>query len=60
VRNHIIDFLVSRSKNFADEMQGNNYDRRQVPVVRPGVPEPVVAAAPTVTPTWPGLIQHRA
>jgi hypothetical protein len=38
VRNHIIDFLVSRSKNFADEMTGTNYDRRRVPVVRPGAP----------------------
>ena len=36
VRNHIIDFLVSRSRNFADEMKGTNYDRRRVPVVRPG------------------------
>jgi nitrate/nitrite transport system ATP-binding protein len=36
VRNHIIDFLVSRSKNFAGEMKGANYDRRRVPVVRPG------------------------
>jgi nitrate/nitrite transport system ATP-binding protein len=39
VRNHIIDFLVSRSKNFADEMAGTNYDRRHVPVVRPGTPQ---------------------
>jgi nitrate/nitrite transport system ATP-binding protein len=38
VRNHIIDFLVSRSKNFAEEMMGANYDRRHVPVVRPGTP----------------------
>ena len=71
VRNHIIDFLVSRSKNFADEMQGKNYDRRRVPVVRPGAPQagsnrPAaldttdVAADAAVTPTWPGLIQHRA
>src|SRR5712691_3483518 len=44
VRNHIIDFLVSRSKNFAEDMKGSDYDRRHVPVVRPGVPEPVVAA----------------
>jgi len=40
VRNHIIDFLVSRSKNFAEEMKGATYDRRHVPVVRP-------AAAPS-------------
>jgi nitrate/nitrite transport system ATP-binding protein len=38
VRNHIIDFLVSRSRSFADEMKGTNYDRRRVPVVRPGAP----------------------
>jgi hypothetical protein len=25
-------------------MQARGYDRRQVPVVRPGVPEPAVAA----------------
>jgi nitrate/nitrite transport system ATP-binding protein len=51
VRNHIIDFLVSRSKNFAEDMRGSDYDRRRVPVVRPGVPEPVVAAQAPVTPT---------
>src|ERR671935_1974885 len=45
VRNHIIDFLVSRSKNFADEMKGTNYDRRRVPVVRPGTPQ-VAATRP--------------
>jgi nitrate/nitrite transport system ATP-binding protein len=43
VRNHIIDFLVSRSKGFAEEVKGDGYDRRQVPVVRPGAPEPVIA-----------------
>jgi nitrate/nitrite transport system ATP-binding protein len=43
VRNHIIDFLISRSRNFADEMQGNGYDRRRIPVLRPGVPEPALA-----------------
>ena len=39
VRNHIIDFLVTRSKNFAEAMKGNDYDRRHVPVVRPGAPQ---------------------
>jgi nitrate/nitrite transport system ATP-binding protein len=48
VRNHIIDFLVTRSKNFTGEMQTHGYDRRRVPVVRPGVPVPVVAAASPV------------
>jgi nitrate/nitrite transport system ATP-binding protein len=63
VRNHIIDFLVSRSKNFAADMHARGYDRRRVPVVRPGAPEPVVAAethAPKPVPTRPGLVQGRA
>jgi nitrate/nitrite transport system ATP-binding protein len=60
VRNHIIDFLVSRSKNFAEDMKVSSYDRRHVPVVRPGAPEPVIAAEAPVTPTWPGLVQNRA
>jgi len=38
VRNHIIDFLVSRSRSFAEETKGTDYDRRRVPVVRPGAP----------------------
>src|SRR5207244_3586110 len=56
VRNHIIDFLVSRSKNFAGGMQARGYDRRRVPVVRPGAPEPVIAASASATPSpsWPG------
>ena len=44
MRNHIIDFLVTRSKTFAAEMAGRGFDRRHVPVVRPGAPEPVIAA----------------
>jgi nitrate/nitrite transport system ATP-binding protein len=42
VRNHIIDFLVTRSKSFAGDMRGAGYDRRHVPVVRPGALEPAV------------------
>jgi nitrate/nitrite transport system ATP-binding protein len=41
VRNHIIDFLVSRSKGFAEEMKGAAFDKRRVPVVRPDRPAPV-------------------
>ena len=37
VRNHIIDFLVTRSKSFAGEVR--DHDPRNVPVVRPGVIE---------------------
>jgi len=45
VRNHIIDFLVSRSKSFAGEMKSSGYDRRQVPVVRPGAIEPAMVSS---------------
>jgi nitrate/nitrite transport system ATP-binding protein len=41
-RNHIIDFLVSRSRSFIEEARGA-YDPRQVAVVRPGLPEPTIA-----------------
>ena len=72
VRNHIIDFLVTRSRNFAEETRDKNYDRRAVPVVRPGAPSgeparpatsdptdptPAASAEAPVTPARPGLIQ---
>ena len=43
VRNHIIDFLVTRSKTFAKDMRGK-YDPRQVPIVQPVIAEPALAA----------------
>ncbi|HEY2756338.1 MAG TPA: ABC transporter ATP-binding protein [Pseudolabrys sp.] len=54
VRNHIIDFLVTRSRGFD---KGLGYDPRAVPLVRPGVPEPVIAAGSPShsSPSWPGL-----
>ncbi|MDP3545750.1 MAG: ABC transporter ATP-binding protein, partial [Phreatobacter sp.] len=41
VRNHIIDFLVTRSKSFAAELAepGNAWNRRSPPVVTPGAPD---------------------
>src|SRR5436190_10005349 len=60
VRNHIIDFLVSRSKSFAGDMKASNYDRRRVPVVRPSAPDPVIATDTTATPSWSGLARSRA
>jgi nitrate/nitrite transport system ATP-binding protein len=43
VRNHVIDFLVTRSKSFNEGLTATNYDPRHIPTVRPGAPEPVVA-----------------
>src|SRR5215470_9779647 len=53
VRNHIIDFLVSRSKTFAAEIEGTNYDRRRVPVVRPGAPQVASTRPATLDTTGP-------
>jgi nitrate/nitrite transport system ATP-binding protein len=44
VRNHIIDFLVSRSRTFLAEV-GRQLDPRHVPVVRLRAREPAQAAA---------------
>ncbi len=46
VRNHIIDFLVTRSKNFAAGAEGVGFDKRNVPVVRPGAPVAAVDMPP--------------
>jgi nitrate/nitrite transport system ATP-binding protein len=49
-RNHIIDFLVSRSRSFVAET-GGVYDPRSVTLVRPGVPEPSIARPAPKTPS---------
>src|SRR3954470_22476654 len=59
LRNHIVDFLVSRSKTFATETPG--HDPRSVPLVRIGKPELVLASGSDVPhedskqASWPGL-----
>jgi len=54
VRNHIIDFLVERSRTFTKE--NPTFDPRHVPVIRPGVAEPVVVAGngDTLSTSLPG------
>jgi nitrate/nitrite transport system ATP-binding protein len=37
LRNHLIDFLVTRSKTFGSEIAGIDFDRRNPPVIHPGV-----------------------
>jgi nitrate/nitrite transport system ATP-binding protein len=46
MRNHIIDFLVSRSRTFATEIAGTSYDPKNFPIVHPGIPEPQLASSP--------------
>src|SRR5437763_1900576 len=50
VRNHIIDFLISRSKTFVHEARGA-YDPRNIAVVRPRAAS---TDATGITPSWPG------
>jgi nitrate/nitrite transport system ATP-binding protein len=51
LRNHLIDFLVSRSKTFRDEPGAAGRDRRNPPLVTPGLPEP----APVPPADRPGM-----
>src|SRR5438034_8577269 len=55
VRNHIVDFLVSRSKTFATTV--TDHDPRNVPAARIGKPELVIAsgAEEIREASWPGL-----
>jgi len=52
-RNHIIDFLVTRSKAFSDPTR----DPKKVPVVRPGINEPVIVSSSTGEAKRPASIQ---
>jgi nitrate/nitrite transport system ATP-binding protein len=38
VRNHILDFLITRSKSFSDEIAGQSWDPRHPPLVTPAIP----------------------
>jgi nitrate/nitrite transport system ATP-binding protein len=38
VRNHILDFLITRSKSFDGEMAGQSWDPRHLPLVDPAIP----------------------
>jgi nitrate/nitrite transport system ATP-binding protein len=51
IRNHLVDFLVSRSKRFSEELPAG-YDAKHPPLITPGVeppPPPVTPLAPLDT-----------
>ncbi|MDC7785708.1 ABC transporter ATP-binding protein [Rhodoplanes sp. TEM] len=54
VRNHVVDFLVTRSKSYTDADKAA-LDRRNPPIVRPGAPEPAIVSGESASPSWPGL-----
>jgi nitrate/nitrite transport system ATP-binding protein len=53
IRNHLVDFLVSRSKQFNQEMPAD-YNPKNPPLVTPGRDEPPPAAASG--PTRPAMV----
>ena len=57
IRNHLVDFLVSRSKLFNEDMPAD-YDPKNPPLVTPGLSEavPVVAAAVPARPVEKALV----
>jgi len=48
IRNHLVDFLMSRSKQFNDERPAE-YDPKHPPLVTPGLVEPVAATLPVAS-----------
>jgi len=50
IRNHLLDFLIDRSKRFDREIEGRGYDPQNPPLVMPGISDapPERRAAPTV------------
>ena len=43
IRNHLLEFLVNRSKTFREELASADYDPRRPPVARPGPTQPAIA-----------------
>ncbi len=46
IRNHLIDFLVDRSRAFDEQSAGSAYDPRNPPVVMPGLEAAALAVSP--------------
>ena len=49
IRNHIIEFLVDRSKAFDQEIATRGYDAKHPPLVSPGIAEPALAASQPIS-----------
>lgn len=48
LRNHLVEFLVNRSKRFREEISASSYDPRNPPIVRPAVRSPATDQAKAV------------
>jgi nitrate/nitrite transport system ATP-binding protein len=49
MRNHLIEFLVNRSKTFAEELSAESYDPKKPPIVRPAAEGPELIENETST-----------
>ncbi|MEZ5727202.1 MAG: ABC transporter ATP-binding protein [Burkholderiaceae bacterium] len=59
MRNHLIEFLVNRSKHFRDELAASDYDPRTPPLARPGLSaQPDPEAPEARAPRNPGTASH--
>jgi len=58
-RNHIIDFLIASSRSFAAGIGDAGFDRRNVPMVRPGGDAAPGPSAPASTPSLRLLNRER-
>jgi nitrate/nitrite transport system ATP-binding protein len=50
IRNHLIEFLVDRSRDFDREIAAAGYDPRRVPEIKPGLAEPAVVELKAIEP----------
>jgi nitrate/nitrite transport system ATP-binding protein len=61
IRNHLIDFLVMRSRTFADEIRaGRSYDPRKPPELIPSTPVPVAVSSPVRAAPSIGAVEKRS
>ena len=51
IRNHLMDFLVTRSETFAEEVNNSQYDPKNPPVVKPQAEEILTDGSVMITPT---------
>ena len=59
LRNHLIDFLVTRSRTWRDQIPAD-HDPRRPPVVRPSIPAPAAAAAASDTAVQSEMLRNIA
>jgi len=60
LRNHLLDFLVTRSGSFKETMAATGYDPRNPPVVEPTAPSATAPAVAAAAPRVQETLEHAA